>query len=364
MKDFIRNLTKKQIILAIIAAISLVLFLLLTVISSVMKNGLESQNMAKRWSKDGGVAQISCFISQGTEFTENNIWAFEHALDGALTEAAITLESENPSARLWADAYSASGRVNLVSSLGKMDVNAIGIGGDFFLFHPLNLLNGSFFSGADLMQDYVILDEDAAWQLFGSNDVVGMEVTISGIPHMVSGVIKRDTGRMNDKAGNGNSTVYVSYQTLTKYGIVNNGINHYELVMPNPVDEFAIGIVKDKIGLDEKIVEITENSTRYNLLPLLKVLGGFGTRSMNGKAIIYPYWENIARGYEDILALVLLFRMLCLLYPIVIFIIFIIYLWKHKTWTFKDVKKFLEQKIEQHREKQREKKLKDEEEFE
>lgn len=44
-------------------------------------------------------------------------------------------------------------------------------------------------------------------------------------------------------------------------------INHYEIVMPNPVDEFAYGKVKEGIGIDEKNVEIVENSRRYSAQP-------------------------------------------------------------------------------------------------
>ena len=42
-----------------------------------------------------------------------------------------------------------------------------------------------------LMKDYCVIDEDAAWQLFGSNDVAGMTVYIGGVPHIVTGVIRR-----------------------------------------------------------------------------------------------------------------------------------------------------------------------------
>ena len=37
------------------------------------------------------------------------------------------------------------------------------------------------------MDDKVIVDEDAAWQLFGSNDVVGMQIIIGGIPITLPG---------------------------------------------------------------------------------------------------------------------------------------------------------------------------------
>jgi len=352
VKGFWKNLTYKQIVLAITATVSLLLFLVLTAASRHMRTTLESQSMAERWSKDGGVSQISCFFSKNSNADETTIKGFEHALDVALKEASIVSESPNASARLWADAYSTSGKLTLIGKTGQVEVNAIGAGGDFFLFHPLKLVNGSFFSGSDLMQDKIIVDEDVAWQLFGSNDIVGQQVTIEGVPYLISGVIERESGRLNDFAGNGSSIVYVSYETLHKNlmakGQIAN-INHYEVVMPNPVKDFAFGIVKEKIGISESEMEIVENSTRFQLIPLLQIIRDFGMRSMNGKAIIYPYWENVARGYEDILALLLIFRIIFLLYPVVLLVIWGVLLWKKREWNFKDIKDFAERKWEQFR---------------
>lgn len=349
MKEFWKNLTLKQIVLAITAILSLVIFLVLTFISNHMCNSLEAQNMAERWSDDGGVSQISCFFSQGANVDADTIKAFEHSLDSALKEASIESDSPNVGARLWADAYSAPGKLTLVGNSGQTEVNVIGVGGDFFLFHQLQLVSGSYFAGSDLMQDKIVVDEDVAWQLFGSNDIVGQQVTIGGVPHLICGVIKRDSGRLNDSSGNGSSIVYVSYETLQKNLTMQGrdiAINHYEIVMPNPVKDFAMGIVKERIGVAEQEMELVENTTRFRMLPMLQIIRDFGMRSMNGKAIIYPYWENIARGYEDILALILIFRMIFVMYPIILFVILIIYLWKHRTWRFNDIKDFVARKAE------------------
>ena len=56
-------------------------------------------------------------------------------------------------------------------------------------------------------------------------------------------------------------------------------------------------------------MQICENSERFKALPLLEVVASFGTRSMWQKAIYYPYWENIARGYEDILSILFVIRL-------------------------------------------------------
>jgi len=323
-------------LLSISGAISFVLFLILFVVANSMASGQESQQMAERWSKQKDVAQISCFFSPNAYIMEENLQEFGGYIDAALAEASISSESENENARLWADAYSADGKLVIANDRAEIQADAIGVGGDFFLFHPLKLLYGSYFSKDDLNQDYCIIDEDAAWQLFGSNNVVGMTVYIGGSPHIISGVVERPEGRMEELAGLSETLVYVSYRTLNMYGN-NNGINHYEIVMPNPVAGFARGIVEENIGTNENEMEIVENTSRYSLGARLRILTLFGSRAMNGKAIIYPYWENIARGYEDIIALLTLFMLLLLLYPITIVIVLFIIWWRHKEWTLKEV---------------------------
>lgn len=355
ISTFFHSLSARQIGLAASGGVSFLLFLILMAVCSVMGQSQQTQLMAQRWSEKKDTAQISCFFSVGAEVNDYTIQSFEHSLDKALEQASIIQDSPNANARLWADAYSADGKILLESDRAKLEANAIGIGGDFFLFHPLKLLNGSFFSGNDLNQDYCVIDEEAAWQLFGSNDVSGMTVYIGGIPHIVTGVIEREKGRLQEAAGLSSTVVYVSYSTLEAYG-TSNGLNHYEIVMPNPVSKYAYNYVKENIGVEEKEVEVVENTTRYSIVERLKIAGAFGSRSMNGKAIIYPYWENVARGYEDILALLTLIALIFLLYAVVLAAIGTIYWAKHKTWTVKSVFLLLKDKAERRMERRREKK--------
>lgn len=312
--------------------------------------------MAERWSEKKSAAQVSCFFSVNMQISEDRIREFEHSIDAALADASVIQESENPSARLWADAYSAGGKITISSDKSTIQADAIGIGGDFFLFHPMKMLSGSWFSGNDLMQDYCILDQDAAWQLFGSNDVAGMTVYIGGIPHIVTGVIQRQEGRLTEAAGLDSTLVYVSYKTLSELGSC-NGINHYEIVMPNPVTDFAYNYVNENLGDSGNETEVVENSSRYSFLSRLKLIPQFGTRSMNGKAIIYPYWENVARGYEDILALITLFELLFLLYAVVLAVIFFVIWWRHKGWTIKEKVLYVKDKVERKGERIRAKRL-------
>lgn len=332
MRKFIKNFTRRQLKLSIIVGVSLFILLILSIVSTHIKNTLETQQMATRWDEKGQSTQVSCFISENTEVTPKQLVNLEHFIDTALKEISITPENEND--RLWVDAYSARGEITVTSSKTSITGKAIGVGGDFFLFHPFDLQSGSYFGADDLMQDYVVLDEDAAWQLFGSNDIVGMQVTIKGVPHTVKGVIKRDTGRMNDKAGNDKITFYLSYDSLMKYG-TSKGINTYEIVMPNPISGFALKTIKEKIGIEESNMQLVENTKRYSYVSLIKVIGDFGIRSMNQKAIVYPYWENVARGYEDILAMILFFEGIFLIIPVGIISAYVGYRFKHRTWNTK-----------------------------
>lgn len=338
VKEFIKNLSPRQVALSATVVTAFMLFLLVSLWCSSRINSLSDQQAAKRWDEDGDSAQVSCFFTRGVTVDEFQIKSFEKQLEGALLEAAVTKEDEN--ARLYIDAYSGQGKITLVSEQATLEASAVGIGGDFFLFHPLTLVSGGYFSGNDLMKDSVILDEEAAWQLFGSNDIVGMSVTIGNVPHYIAGVVRREKGHFAENAGLKNTVVYVSNETLEEYG-TSEGISAYEVVAPNPVKRFVYNTVKEKFGLKEEEMTVVENSARYSVESMISVVLDFGIRSMQNTAVNYPYWENIARGYEDVRAVALLLQMILLLIPSVIIIGFLIIKWKNRSYTGKDILLYL-----------------------
>ncbi|MBO5056050.1 MAG: ABC transporter permease [Lachnospiraceae bacterium] len=350
IKELMQNLSRLQIVLSLIVVFSLVLFSGITVWCNNKIRNLEDQQAAVRWDDEGGCAQVSCFFTRGMEVNNFQIMSFEKELESALTEAAVTVENEN--ARLYVDAYSAQGKITVVSSQSTLEAQAIGIGGDFFFFHPLQLVSGGYFSGNDLMKDSVILDEEAAWQLFGSSDIEGMSVTIGGVPHYISGVIKREEGRFAENAGLNNTLIYVSEETLSEYG-TSEGISCYEVAAPNPVKGFVYNTAKEKFGLKEDEMLVVENSSRYSLEAMIPVVLDFGLRSMQNSAVHFPYWENIAKGYEDIRAVVLIIQFILLLIPAVIILITLIIKWKNRKYTMKDIWLYLMDKKDRAMEKAR-----------
>ncbi len=334
LKEFMKSLSLPQILLSLLTAVSLLCFLILTVWCNSRISGLKDQQAAKRWSREGGFAQVSVFVARESAVDDFQIRSFENQLESALSEAAVVKEEED--SRLFIDAYCAQGSITVVSEQSTLEADAIGIGGNFFFFHPLQLVSGRYFSGDELMQDFIILDEEAAWQLFGSSDIEGMSVMIGGVPHYVAGVIKRETGRFAENAGLKKTVIYVSDDTLSAYG-TSEGICCYEVVAPNPVKGFVYNTVKEKFGLKEEEMQVVENSARYSIEAMIPVVLDFGVRSMQNDTIHLPYFENIARGYEDVRAVVLLFQFIFLLIPAVIIVVFLIIKWKNRKYKAKDI---------------------------
>ena len=332
MKKIVQNISLKALFLIGTILISVLVILGLALCQRQMRKELVDQQMAERWSDKKDAAQISVFYQNQEVDNAYYFRGIEEKINQALTTASISLDTENEGARLWMDAVSRSGKLEVTSELGKTEINAFGVMGDFFQFHPIRMVSGTYFSDLSMMKDTVIIDKETAWQLFGSFDITGMEVKIGDIPHVVVGVFERPKGRMEEAAGLDKPLCYLSIESLEKYGSSLGGYT-YEIVLPNPIKKFGVSTVTTAVTADKKGVAVVENSSRYEILPLLFVAKSFGIRSMSKEGIIYPYWENIARGYEDIMAVLLLTELMLLFLLAVIFAGFIIYYYRRKTWS-------------------------------
>ena len=205
------HLSGKQKIQLLTAALSLLLWSILQCFRLSLQNSLPDQNAAARWSKNHDVAQISIFFTEDQKITEDSVKELAWKLTQALTEQAIGKDEKKSSGRELVMAYSAEGQITLNREGKTLTVNAVGVGGDFFLFHPLTLLSGQYLNTSLDMKDGIVLDEDTAWQLFGSSNIVGQTVEIGGLPFYIRGVVKKPTGRLEKAAGLSQSLVFVDY---------------------------------------------------------------------------------------------------------------------------------------------------------
>lgn len=260
-----------------------------------LSRSLPSQQAAERWQGESetGFSQVSCFVPVDEALGLREVYTFRGAMMEELSKAALTAEGTEG---LWRDAWSAVDKLTIAGDKGTADVSVIAVGGDFFFFHPLQLLSGSYLHEDDLMQDRVLLDVETAWLLFGGTDLQGLPVQINGRDFVVAGVFEREqdaASRMAYTAGPGIFMSYETYAALTE----KTGITAYEFVLPEPVDGFALQIARDRFPLGRG--EALENSSRFSFGRMLKMNGHMDERSMQAMGMIYPYWENAARVVEN-----------------------------------------------------------------
>lgn len=331
----------KQYKRQIVTGLLIVMALLLAGAGRLLAGQLKEQNIASEWSKKDDYVQLSCFFSKDAGMTAEQILPVERQLTEALQNAAA--ENESGTGRSYVDAYSSQGQLTVYSDKTSVTVRAFGVGGDFFQFHPLKLLDGTYFDGNDFNGDGVILDENVAWQLFGGNHISGMTVEIDNVVYPVRGVVRSDSGFFSEAAEEEKPTIYVSYGILAKGKEEPLPVDSYELLILNPVKQFGFRALKDAIGLDETSYEIVENTTRYGLSNRLALLKNFGVRSMRTKNIVFPYWENRARAYEDVIELLFVLELICLIYPVIRLVRFFHGMCKRRKELVRNLWKFLKE---------------------
>ncbi len=301
----------RRLIPAVLAGVLALCALAFALGSGALGRLLPSQTAGERWAGEGETdfCQVSCFLSVDEPVTLNQIYAFRYAILDRLHEAGMEADTDT---RLFRDAWSVGGKVYAASELGHGDLSVIAVGGDFFHFHPLRLLSGCYLSESDLMKDQVLLDQEAAWMLFGGTELSGMEIKLNGQPFLVAGVVEREGDFASRKAYQDGPGIYMSYDAWCRLN-ENAGASCYELALAEPVKDFTLSFVKEKFPIGRG--EILQNSGRYSASRLLGLIGSFGERSMQTHGVLYPYWENAARCTEDWAALLLLLSLLCVLFP-------------------------------------------------
>ena len=321
---------------------------------SVVSNTLGSVRRADafRGESDMRFAQIACFLPVGKGKEESDILSFRQTLDTKLMEQSLEAP-ENGS--LYIDAYSTSATVTVSSdssgSGGSAQVEAVAVGGEFFYFHPLQLRSGAYISSDDLMDDLVVLDEELAWRLFGGVELEGMTITLNGKPFVVAGVVSRESDFATKKAYSGEAGLFMSYSALKRLDET-AAISCYEIIMPDPITNFAMGVVQEAFPPEEN--DVVENSSRYSLGHLLSVIGSFGDRSMRVNGVIYPYWENAVRLTEDYASLLLILTVLFALCPLTFVVVLVV---KNIVRGYRKVKKAVPEKVEAMIEQRREERL-------
>ena len=451
-----------QKVLLLLCIIFWIASVILGAVTGKVTRGLIDQSAAERWAPGQNYAQVSAFLAEGSGASEDTAKAVYTGLMLDLQTDAIALSESQVEngASLIEECYCGMGSADLSVSGESVTVNAIGVGGDFFNFHPLELIDGYYFSDDDLMHDRVLLDDQTAWRLFGSPNVVGMAVNIGGTPHYIAGVFRQPTERFYKESGMGSYLVFMSYDSLCKYTdsstaepenggttedssdmegmdallppsvprtaaympvqgeketfgknvsaeeetgefddsgsdgdsggneplsenveetekdskeeelnddpvgedlgshggtgqgaagknsgtgdekeaeeINRSRLNCYEVVMPNPVQGYALRKVRsrlEQVPFPMEKATIVDNSSRYDVLRLVTLMAQPGVRSMQTAPIRYPYWENVALAWEDVLIPFAFLWAVLRFSPFAFLLWLLIWYATHKSWT-------------------------------
>jgi hypothetical protein len=372
LKFKIKKPPKKWLIFSAVSLVSLILAAVCAIMFNASGRSLKSQQAAETWAGGSGVkyAQISVFAPSGSLDT-GKIAGFRQKIISSVKDT-MPKSVKN----VYTDAYCAFGKTSVTGDHGSSDASVIAVGGNYFLFHPLELVSGTYFSESDVMHDRVVLDETLAWKLFGGSNLAGMTVTIGDKPFVVAGVVKRESDKSDRTAYDGGAGLYMLYDAYNSLGAASSGVTDtssdtgtaagsssgnatgtgassgtgtgtssgagagtestaaapivcYEVVMPNPVKAFAAGFAQTELNAD-KSLEIVENSSRFTSGSIYKnVLKNYGKRTMHTNGIEFPYWENAARLTENRCGVLLALRIFFLLCPAVFAIILIIKLYIH-----------------------------------
>lgn len=291
--------------------ISVILILLFAafVIVFAMKikiSDLEHENVAYKFSTDNRYAQFTLFIPESSEFTPDKVMYFRYNLDKKLTEESM----ESDKSRLYVDAYSSFKDISFSSdSFRTSNVKAVLVGGDYKLFHK-EIAHLPDFTN-DINHDRILLSRSAAWQLYGGTNLYDFKAASGDRIYYISGVYDDYADDEYIKFYGDKPSALADIQ-----GSPETNITCYEILLVNPVKDFAKNIVKECIDLGEGTYLLVENSSRFSFANLLKRIPTLiQTDNPLPQGVEITPEEMAARRAEKELSLMLLVFLLFVLYP-------------------------------------------------
>ena len=319
------GLTKYKLIVLCTAVLGGMIFGIFKFFAYLNISSLPYMDVAKQWAEEGGYTHVAAYFTPDAFADAEDLRYLHYKIDEKLNQESIEVDKEaHPSARLTASSFTANGSITVSSPYANnVTLGAMGVWGDFFLFHDQELLDGGYFSDSDLNDDYCIVDEQAAWKLFGSNEISGKVLYVGDTPLVIRGVFRQPEDKLSKAAGAEGMFCYISYDFLANHGMINN-ISCYEIVMPNPVPNYAVQKLDKELGMEEGKVEYVDNEGRFDVIESIKNLSGITQRGMRTKALVYPWWENVTRVKADKISVLNLISVIGLGYAALVVLVLIV----------------------------------------
>ena len=294
-------------ITAVVFAAAVLLLGMFELIVSGFSGSIGFLDAGKRWSAGGDrFAVITLYTEEGAALSKDQVESWIRNMDAALLESSV---SPNENARSWAYTYAAEETMTVAGPKDDQSAEVIAAGGDFFVFHPQEFVCGSAFLNDASNPNGVVIDEDLAWKIFGATNIVGMEMSVDGIPFVVTGVSRRasEHGVYAYTYGE-RPRMYMSYAGYIKLRGDGNHITMFETALPNAVKGFANNIFRGAVTANEDTMTVTEATERFSILNRFHNMKILKYSWIRENKIEYPYWENEAKVADYRCAVLMIFE--------------------------------------------------------
>lgn len=312
-------------------------------------------NAAAHWqSGKQAFSYISVYISPEENWNENDRKTLVSNLKMSFQQNSVINENrEDSNEGLLKDCFSCEGVMEFTNGKNTATAKVTATGGDFFFFHQPVWLSGFAYSDNDVMKDRAIIDKELAWQLFGGENVAGMPFKINGNTYYVAGVVDTSHLKEEKKAYGEINRAWLPYSAFCKENQEQAGITAgtagaantstvtsdtdtmdkipitcYEIVLPDPVQAWAINLIQTTLDAKERKMVVLENSKRTNFLYVINNLKNFIYKSSDTQPVSYPYWENAAKVRDTKREIYTAILLISLIYPVLLCLRVIIGLYK------------------------------------
>ena len=313
---------------------------------------LTHQQAAQNWgTEEKPYSQATVFLPAENAVPTDSVAQIRNEVEKAMLGASVAA-SEYP----WLYAFSCNRQGELKNGIASSNVTVTMIAGDYFTIHPLPVRYGWYLDESEVMRDRIVLDRQAAWDLFYSDNVVGQFLEWNGQRYMVAAVVDTEPGKYNELAAEGTRRAWVFADSPG--ADPNPGFTCLEMVLPQPVKGFAVSTMASVLeSYLPKGTAPLDNTGRFSLINRWNALKEISVRWISSQAISYPYYENAARLVENHLALRLIPEGIFLGFPCISLIVWLLMLNARRTWGLKSISRAVERAVERKRTRDYEAKL-------
>lgn len=317
----------------------------------------KSQIAAEIWSGESGITyrQVSCFargqkqidggpdqyLTSDYSLSLTEIEKIRESLDQTISSSfGLEDEDETPNQpdksetedRFWIDAYSASCDATVTSLATDVsdeipaEVNLTGVGGEFYVIHPMKMESGAFLQANMLDTKKIVLDTELSFELFGTYQVIGRSVMIGQREYVIVGVVRHASTEIDQKTQGDKLRAYIPFAELAYLlpaddsglqldqqlpGTLDGSssprldsiaITCYEAVLPNRIKGIAMANLLtafETSGKMDKNFLFVDNTERFSPLRLWDMVFPAGETQYQRQGFTLPFWESSAQMAES-----------------------------------------------------------------